>query len=95
METSDAMLKLLESSTGEDIDTTRSLAQDAGHDEVQRYLPRLVSASSVAALRCLLENGLDPGPVPMTTLSRCTLEKLQLLAEFGFDFKAEGHRILT
>lgn len=95
MDTSSAMLKLLEASAGDDIDNIRSLAEDAGHEEVQRFLPRLVSASSISALRCLLEVGLDPAQAPKTSLSRCTLEKLQLLAEFGFDFKAEGHKIIT
>lgn len=95
MAASDAMLQLLEASPGEDINTVRSLAQDAGHEEMQRFLPRLVSSSSIAALSCLLENGLSPEPVPMTTLSMCPLEKLQLLAKFGFDFKAEGHNIIT
>ena len=95
METSDPMLRLLEASRGEDTDLIRSIIRDADPGEIQRYLPRLTSTSSTAALRCLLENGLDPKPVPTTTLYRCTLEKLQLLAEYGFDFKAEGHKILT
>lgn len=89
------MLRLLEATSEGDIDTVRSLLQDAELEEVQRYHARLISSSSPVALRSLLENGLDPTPVPMTTLSRCSLEKLHVLADFGFDFKAHGHKILT
>jgi hypothetical protein len=51
---------------------------------------------NLTIIRLLLQHGADVNTfhLPMTPLSKAPGELLRLLAEYGYDFKSDGHRIL-
>lgn len=52
--------------------------------------------SDPAIFRMLLQRGADPSVVPLHSVRRCgaPAELTRLLAEYGYDFKSQGHYIL-
>jgi hypothetical protein len=52
--------------------------------------------SDPAIFRMLLQHGADPSVVPLHNIRRCgaPAELTRLLAEYGYDFKSQGHYIL-
>jgi len=50
-------------------------------------------AESLDMMRCLLEHGADISTYTNGRPPR-SLEKVKLLAEFGYDVRGEGHKIL-
>jgi hypothetical protein len=52
--------------------------------------------SDPAIFRMLLQHGADPSVVPLRSVRWCgaPAELTRLLAEYGYDFKSQGHYIL-
>jgi hypothetical protein len=52
--------------------------------------------SDPAIFRMLLQHGADPSVVPLHNIRRCgaPADLTRLLAEYGYDFKSQGHYIL-
>ena len=68
-----------------------------GDVNAQSLLNRTVCRDMLEATRCLLELGVDPNTMPLSTLTRrCrSLDIYQLLAEFGKNYKSEKLNILV
>jgi hypothetical protein len=68
-----------------------------GDANVKTMLQRTIKKSWLEATRCLLEQGADPKAMPLIILAKeCrSVAMLQLLAEFGMDYKSGELNILV
>lgn len=78
-----------------DLVQVRELFGQLGSFEVQILLQRAVTRNFLEPARFLLEQGADPMTTPLISIvEQCPIEMLQLLSEFGMDFKSAQNNLL-
>lgn len=85
----------------EELDKFKSQVERSYHQlgeaNINTLLRRTVKKGWVDGIRCLLERGADPNIIPPSLIARdaTSVAILQLLTEFGVDFKSGEENILV
>lgn len=92
----EALSKCWTACQNSDTSQIKDLFTSLGNQNVDMLLQRTVFRNLVEATKCLLEQGADPKDLPLiSVVEQCDVAMLQLLANFGIEYRSTEQNMLV